>query len=136
MVGFPGEKEKDFQDSYDLIKELEFSRLHVFPYSVREGTPAADMSNQVHGDIKKERSQILRELNKKLMLKYQKKFIGKKRKIIVEEKRDNKTGLLTGITGNYIRVLVEGEDNLMGKMKNVELIESYDYNNSLGNIIV
>mgnify|MGYP006299416007 CR=1 FL=1 len=134
MVGFPGEKEKHFQDTYDLIKNIGFSRLHVFPYSVRKGTPAADMSNKVPGDIKKNRSKKLRELNKKLMLTYQNRFIGKKRKIIIEEKRDYDSNLLTGITGNYLRVLLEGKEDLMGNMIEVKLTDSYNYEKVRGEV--
>src|SRR5690554_5046861 len=111
IVGFPGENREIFEASFQFVKKINFSRLHVFPFSAREGTPAARMKEQISGNIKKRYSQLLRELNKKLMLSYQEKFHGRECRVIIEEKRDGKTGFLTGITDNYIRVLINDNDN-------------------------
>ncbi|MFW6006384.1 MAG: tRNA (N(6)-L-threonylcarbamoyladenosine(37)-C(2))-methylthiotransferase MtaB [Halanaerobiales bacterium] len=135
MVGFPGETDRDFQETYNFIKNIEFSRLHVFPYSEREGTKAAEMKDKVHSKVKKERSKKLRNLNRKLMKKYQQKFIGKIKKVIIEEKRDHKTGLLTGVTDNYIKVLIKGKDSLQGKMVEVKITGIEDYSAARGDII-
>ena len=135
MVGFPGETDKNFNETCEFIKEIEFSRLHVFPFSVREGTPASNMGDRVHGDVKKERSKELRKLNRDLMLKYQKKFINQVRNVIIEDKRDYDTELLTGVTDNYLRILVEDEDKYQGNMVRVKLIKSHDYENVFGKIV-
>ena len=76
IVGFPGETDSDFEDCYNFIKKVGFSELHVFPFSPREGTPAASMKNQVDGNVKKERVKRLIDLSKELWLDYSKKFIG------------------------------------------------------------
>ncbi len=135
MVGFPGESDADFMQSYKFVEDINFSRLHVFPYSRREGTPAARMKNQVHGNKKKERSQLLHNLNKKLMQNFQKRFLNTDREVIIEEKREQKTGLLTGYTGNYIRVLIDDSDEHMAHKRTVRLINSYDYESAIGEII-
>src|SRR5690606_20371062 len=107
IVGFPGEDERAFQESYDFVKEMNFSRLHVFPFSRREGTPAARMKDQIPAEQKKEYSSKMLQLNEELMANYQKRFIGTIRPVIVEENRDHETNLLTGMTDNYLRVLLD-----------------------------
>lgn len=101
IVGFPDESEKEFNNTYNLIKKCKITHLHVFPYSVREGTKAASMKNQIPESIKKERSLKLRELGKKLKYKFIKKQKGKVQNILVE--KDNK-----GYTENYIFVKILG----------------------------
>lgn len=135
IVGFPGEDQESFQEHLEFVKEMAFSRLHVFPFSAREGTPAAGMKEQIPGDIKKEYSSKMRHLNEKLMLAYQQKHLGKIRKLIVEESRDHQTNFLTGVTDNYIRVLLDEDSKYMGKMIDVKLVKSIDYENAFGIII-
>ncbi|WP_041605936.1 tRNA (N(6)-L-threonylcarbamoyladenosine(37)-C(2))-methylthiotransferase MtaB [Halothermothrix orenii] len=136
IVGFPGEGQKEFNESYNTVKELGFSRLHVFPFSIRQGTPAARMKNQVPGDVKKEYSKKMRELNKKLMLEYQKRFWGHLRDVIIEDNRDSRTNLLTGVTGNYIKVMIENaDDSLRGKMCKVRLDKAYNHEYAIGKVI-
>jgi threonylcarbamoyladenosine tRNA methylthiotransferase MtaB len=123
MVGFPGETEENFAETYQFIKEIEFSDLHVFKYSKREGTPAAKFSNQVHSKIKNKRSQKLRELATEFALEYRKHFKGKTLDVLLEEERDHKTALLTGLTDNYLRVLVNAPDKYKGELIDVNLIK-------------
>ncbi|MEJ6951133.1 tRNA (N(6)-L-threonylcarbamoyladenosine(37)-C(2))-methylthiotransferase MtaB [Natronospora cellulosivora (SeqCode)] len=134
IVGFPGERPEIFEKHYKFVEEMAFSRLHVFPFSIREGTPAAKMKGQVSGKVKKEYSRKLRELNKELMLDYQKKYLSKKRKMIVEEKRDNETNYLTGMTDNYIKVLLDEDDKYMGQLIEIELLKTYDYEKVIARI--
>ena len=123
IVGFPGETEADFIETCEVVKELEFSSVHVFKYSQREGTPAAKFDEQVHSRVKKQRSKKLREIAKKLAQQYQEKFIATTQQVLLEERRDNSTGLLTGLTDNYLRVLVDDANSLKGKLVNAELAE-------------
>ncbi len=121
IVGFPGESEADFAATCAVVEELEFSSVHVFKYSKREGTPAASFDDQLHSRVKKKRSKKLRDLAKKLAQQYRQQFIGSKQEVLLEERRDNQTGLLTGLTDNYLRVLVAGSDQLMNQLLEVEL---------------
>ena len=66
IVGFPGETEDEFKETYDFVKNIGFSRIHVFKYSPRKGTPASKMNNQIHGSIKHSRSEKLIDLGNKL----------------------------------------------------------------------
>ncbi|MFP4015438.1 MAG: tRNA (N(6)-L-threonylcarbamoyladenosine(37)-C(2))-methylthiotransferase MtaB [Halanaerobiales bacterium] len=135
IVGFPGEDQECFEEHYKFVKEMKFSRLHVFPYSIREGTPAARMADQLPGDVKREYSSKMRELNEGLMLAYQEKFLGKVRELIVEENRDFQTNFLTGVTDNYIRVLLDENSKYMGKLVDVKMIRSYNYESVIGEIL-
>lgn len=102
IVGFPDESEKEFKNTFNLIKKCKITHLHVFQYSVRKGTKAATMKNQIDEKIKKERSLKLRELGKKLKYKFIKKQKGKIQNVLVEN--DNK-----GYTENYIFVKILGK---------------------------
>lgn len=135
IVGFPGESIKEFRETYDFIKEIGFSRLHVFPFSRRKNTPAYDMKPRVRGDIKSKNAGRLRKLNKKLMSQFNKKFLGKNKKIIVEDNKDHETGLYTGYTDNYIKVLVDAKEDDIEKLKTVKLIDCHNYESLKGKIL-
>lgn len=106
IVGFPSEIEEDFQDTLSFVREVQFSKVHVFPYSRRSGTVAADMAEQVPGDVKKDRVRRLLALSKELETEYMKKFIGKTLPVLMEV---NRTDYSLGHTSNYLLVKVPGE---------------------------
>ncbi len=134
IVGFPGETEATFTETMKVVEEIGFSKVHVFPYSAREGTPAAEME-QINGNIIKEYSKKLRLLNESLMLSYQEKFIGQEKEVLIEEVRDHKTDLLTGYTDNYLKVLLAGSDKLKNQLVKVKLKESVDPYHLKGKIV-
>ncbi len=102
IVGFPGESEKEFYNTYNLVKKCKISHLHVFPYSIRNGTKAGSMPNQIPENIKKERALKLRILGEKIKYKFIKKQKGKVFNVLVEDKN-------SGYTENYIFVKIDGE---------------------------
>ncbi|MDD4271408.1 MAG: MiaB/RimO family radical SAM methylthiotransferase [Patescibacteria group bacterium] len=110
IVGFPGETEKDFRDTEKFIKQIKFSRLHVFPFSAHEKTPAAKMPNQIEEKTKKRRAKILRELGIKLEEDYKKKFKGRELEIVIEQIKQNK---IIGKTEYYFDV--EAKSKGMGE---------------------
>ena len=120
IVGFPGESEEDFMDTYHLYEEVGFYQLHVFPYSVRKGTKAERMSNQISPNIKKERVSRLIDLSNKLEERYEKMFIGKELPVLYEQYID---GFNIGHTSNYLSIKVKSNENKVGKIENI-LIES------------
>jgi threonylcarbamoyladenosine tRNA methylthiotransferase MtaB len=128
LIGFPGETQEAFQNTYHLIEELPVSYLHVFPYSPRQGTPAALYPNQVSQSIIKERCKKMRELGVQKKNLFLQKFIGKTVEVLVEETRDKKTDFLKGVTSNYITVLFEGSDTLKNKIINVQIKEKINEN--------
>lgn len=119
MVGFPGENESHFQNFYGFCQEMAFSRMHVFKYSKREGTPAATFAGQVSPQIKAERSHCLIELGKLMMSDYHHQFEGCIIPLLVEQqKQDN---IWEGLTEHYIKVQVAGNDIKKGEIISVKL---------------
>ncbi len=105
IVGFPGETEEDFNDTLDLCKKIGFSKIHVFPYSDRNGTVASRMKNKIPGNIKKERVHKLIELSNELEKEYFEKCIGSDVEVLIEEEKD---GYYYGFTSNYIPLKLKG----------------------------
>lgn len=121
IAGFSGETQEAFENTYRLIESLPVSYLHVFPFSRRRGTPAADMSNRVSSGCITERAKLLRALGFRKREEFVEGFIGERVRVLVERSRDSRTRALTGYTGNYIRVFFPGSDGLMGKMVSVKI---------------
>ena len=106
IVGFPGETDELFEETMEISKKIGFSKIHVFPYSIRNNTPAAKFKNQVDGNIKKDRVRRLIELSEELEKKYMNKFIDKKVEVLIERTVD---GYSYGHTSNFLDVKVKGE---------------------------
>lgn len=131
IVGFPNESDEDFNNTYNFIKDIAFTKVHVFPYSIREGTKAATMTNQVLNSIKKERAHKLLELSKELETNYMNKFINKELKILVEKCEE---GIIEGHSSNYILVKATGTKEDINKIVNIK-VEKLDYPGLYGNKI-
>ncbi len=111
IAGFPAETEEDFEITADNLRSLNLSRIHVFPYSRRKGTVADSMPNQVENTEKKRRAAIIQEISDKKITNFFKRNINTQNEVIIERKRDSKTGLLKGVTKNYINVLINADDS-------------------------
>ena len=131
MTGFPGESEKDFSDTYDLLSELPVSYLHVFPFSERENTFAYDMKNKVSLDIRYARAKILRKLSNIKFQELQRNSINQSRSVLFELSED---GFLSGLTDNYIRVKVSDTSSKTNFISKVKLL-SIDNQVMLGEIV-
>lgn len=103
IVGFPGESDKDFEDTFALVRELRFSEIHVFKYSPKKGTPAAKYKEQINGNIKQERSEKLIDLGEHLKKEFMTSFIGMEEEVLFEN-FDPKEQISTGFTKRYIKV--------------------------------
>ena len=122
IVGFPGETDEEFEETCNFIKQVNYSELHVFPYSPRKNTPAAKMKDQVNDQIKHERANRLLQLSKELNHEFALKQIGKTLKVLFE-KRDGE--YLIGHAGDYLKVKVKTADNLIGEIVTIK-IDKYD----------
>lgn len=118
IVGFPGESDEEFEETYNFIKEVNYSELHVFPYSPRRNTPAAKMKDQVDDKIKHERVNRLLELSKELNRDFALKQIGKTLKVLFEKRDDD---YLVGHASDYLKVRVKTTDNLIGEIVEVKI---------------
>ena len=121
IVGFPNETENDFNTTVNTIKDIKFTKLHVFPFSVRKGTVAETMDNQIDEKTKKERVHILMDISKELELDYMNKFVGCEVEFIPEVSKD---GYIIGHTGNYLQIKSKiksnGHETIKTTIKSIE----------------
>ncbi len=117
MVGFPGETEDDFRTSLNFAQEVGFSKIHVFKYSPRKGTPAAQYDNQISPEEKEKRSQLMLSLSDNLERHYFQDFIGREMEVLYEQELHGKEDYIEGLTKNYIRVISKGSIELKGSLK-------------------
>lgn len=122
ITGFPQESEEEFVDTMENIKAINFSFLHVFPFSKRDNTVAAKMSGHIENKVKKQRAAQLIELSKQLYDDYKQTFVGKEVSVLLEKMED---GYLFGHTSEYLPVYVKGSPEELHKMKNV-VIQTFE----------
>ena len=124
IVGFPGETDEEFDKTYQFLSRVNFYKMHIFKYSPRKGTKAANMSNQIDGNVKEQRSNKLIELSNKNQKKYNECYIGKELEILWEEEKD---GMYRGHSDNYILALTKKENkNLEDTITSATVIEAKD----------
>ncbi len=123
MVGFPGEKDVHFENTVELCKKAGFNRMHIFSFSVREGTPAAKMSDHCQPQIIKQRKAMLEAVANDIAFVYKKQFLNKVVEVLVEAERDHKTNQLCGYTERYIKVLFDGFETAKNSIVSVRIEE-------------
>ncbi|MBE0479705.1 MAG: tRNA (N(6)-L-threonylcarbamoyladenosine(37)-C(2))-methylthiotransferase MtaB [Dehalococcoidia bacterium] len=119
MVGFPGETEEEFAESYSYCRTIDFAGMHVFSYSPRPGTEAALMPAQVPETIKKKRSGLMLDLARRNSRRFRESLLGGKMDVLFESARN---GLWYGLTGNYVRVSLQSRENLANRLLTTSLI--------------
>lgn len=122
IVGFPGETDALFAETLDFAGSMRFARVHTFPYSKRQGTPAAKYPDQVGEDIKKQRVQALQELAAAQAAHFNKQYIGQEVRVLFENK---KTDIAEGLTDHYVRVYAKGSQEVRGKISQVRIEAAY-----------
>lgn len=123
MTGFPGETEEEFNETLDFVKEIGFSKVHIFCYSRREGTPAAQMENQVDEQVKTARSKALSKVAAKCAKDFFAAQVGRIENVLFEQQKD---GFFEGYTENYTPVKVKAENGLKGEILPVKITECTD----------
>lgn len=121
IIGFPGETEEDFKDTLSLVEEVKFDSAYTFLYSIRDGTPASKMKNQVDHKTKHKRFNKLLDTLNSISLENNEKLINKKMKVLVEDISKNNAKILTGRTENAKLVHFKGEKDLIGKIIDIEI---------------
>ena len=119
IVGFPGETREDFIDTYNFLNDLNISYLHVFTYSERENTPAAEMEGTVPGSTRAERSKMLHILSDKKRRAFYETHLGQQAEVLFEG--DIKDGFMHGFTRNYVKVKAKYDPVLVNEVKQVQL---------------
>ena len=124
IVGFPGETDEEFEESFAFVQRLPLSYLHVFTYSARPGTRAAEMPDQVNHEVRKQRTHRLRALSTQKAEDFAMLSVGETLEVVVETPRDE-SGRVSGIADNYLRVSFEGSDDLRGQLVRVAIDEAH-----------
>lgn len=119
IVGFPGETEEEFQQTYQWIEKMHFNQLHVFPYSIRKGTPAARMKDQIDGHVKHDRVKSLMDLSQRLQSEFASYQIGKTLEVLIEERHGDR---MVGHASNYLKVHVDLPDSSIGHIYRVKIL--------------
>ncbi len=122
IVGFPGETEENFKESYDFCKKVGFSKMHIFPYSPKKGTKACTMLNQIENSVKNNRAKVLGELDKELSEEFFKSQIGKNQQVLIEKEIGE--NLFEGHTTNYLNLKIKSDKNIVNTVVEVVIEES------------
>jgi threonylcarbamoyladenosine tRNA methylthiotransferase MtaB len=120
IVGFPGEDQAAFRASYEFVASMAFARLHVFSYSPRPGTPAARLPGRVKRKEVRKRARAMRDMGGERARQFRGRFVGRELKVLWEQRR--RDGLWAGLTGNYIQVVAQAEDDLHNRLTATRLV--------------
>jgi threonylcarbamoyladenosine tRNA methylthiotransferase MtaB len=134
LVGFPGETADAFENTYNLIRSLPISYLHVFPFSERPGTPASKFADKIPTQTIKQRCERLRRLGVEKKRVFYQKFRGKTFEVLIEETTDRRTGLLKGVSSNYLPVLIDGSQDHINTLVPVKIDDLSEDNKLFGTI--
>ena len=126
MVGFPGESDEEFEQSYSFCRQAGFANIHVFPFSPRPETAAASMPGQIKDKVKAERNRRMIELSRSCRRRFCERFLGQTMPILWEQEASPGSGVYSGLTGNYIRVFASNESSLSNEITRVKLVRSHN----------
>ena len=125
IVGFPGETEKDFEDTLDVVSKVNFEQVYMFIYSRRVGTPGDKMENQVLEDVKHKRFDRLKQLVESQIAEKNKEYVGTIQKVLIEGRSKTNDNMLTGRSDSNKVVILEGCDELVGKMVEIKIVSEH-----------
>lgn len=131
MVGFAGETEEEFRQSYEFCRRIGFSQMHIFPYSVRQGTAAAGLPHQVDEQVKGERAHQMLELAEQMKENFYRPYVGQTLSVLIEQEKD---GRYHGTTANYMDVSAEGPSDMTGRLADVA-IDGYAEGRLMGRVV-
>ena len=121
-MGFPGESERDFEDTLDVMDKVRFAKVHMFPYSVRKRTRAALYPNKVTLEVIQERKQRLLRLAEQHAFELRQTYVGKKRSVLLENDQGAQSGIICGHTDNFLSVCIESKELKANDLIEVEFI--------------
>jgi threonylcarbamoyladenosine tRNA methylthiotransferase MtaB len=124
IVGFPGETDEEFNKTYEFLRDIKLTKMHIFKFSPRKGTRAAEMKAQLDGDTKEQRSSKLIALSSLNEAEFMQKFVGRTMDVLYEHLNDKETNKYEGYTQNYVKVITEYNRDVEGQILNTKIIES------------
>ena len=131
IVGFPGETDDEFEETLAFVERVKLSQIHIFPFSPREGTPAAKMKDQITPEVKEQREKALAAKEKALRANYMDEFLGREVEVLFEKHHDGK---VSGYTSNYLRVQIEGGYELENTLQVVSIEKRIDEQTLFGTL--
>lgn len=134
MVGFPGETEEEFLKSAEFVRKMSFADIHIFQYSIRPGTPAADFPDQVSPEVKERRSKVMEKIKRESMSRFLNSFTGRETEVLFEQPVHGRPGMFEGKTTNYITVRVKTDKDLSFRYGKV-VIEAAEADGVTGRIV-
>lgn len=124
IAGFAGESEEDFETSVENLKKSKLTQIHTFPYSIRKGTAAEKFEEHLPQKVKEERANIIKEISAQKYAEFLQKNLGREQEVLIEKNCDKNTGLLKGLTRNYLNVLIENsQDRLKNTIQNLTITD-------------
>jgi threonylcarbamoyladenosine tRNA methylthiotransferase MtaB len=127
MVGFPGETDEEFEQSYSFCDQAGFANIHVFSFSPRPDTTAATMPEQTKDKVAQERNERMLDLSRSSRHRFSEQFLGQTMSVLWEKETSAGSGIYSGLTGNYIRVFVHSKERLNNEITPVKLQELHDH---------
>jgi threonylcarbamoyladenosine tRNA methylthiotransferase MtaB len=124
IVGFPGETDEEFNKTYEFLRDIKLTKMHIFKFSPRKGTRAAEMKAQIDGDTKEQRSSKLIVLSSLNEAEFMQKFVGRTMDVLYEHLNDKETNKYEGHTQNYVKVITEYNRDVEGQILNTKIIDS------------
>ena len=134
IAGFVGETEEDFEETVQNLKRSKLTKIHTFPYSIRQGTKAESMDGHLPDKVKEERATIIKKISSEKEKLFLQSNLGEIREVLIEKKPDKNTGKLKGVSDNYITVIIENGSNQFNTLQNVR-IDRIENNKIFGNIV-
>ena len=132
IVGFPGETDEEFEETLEFVKRVKLSQIHIFPYSAREGTPAARRTDQISPEVKEKREKALAAEEKILRKAFMDQFMGQEMEVLFEKHHE---GYVAGYTSNYLRVQVSGDETLENTIGMVKIEKQLDEHTLYGKLV-
>ena len=123
IVGFPGETEAEFEETLETCRRAQFMKIHIFPFSPRKGTPAAEYPDQIHGTVRQNRTQRLEQLERELAERYYQSLLGQSLEVMVESE-STRDGWVCGTDRRYVPVELPGTRSDIGRMKRVRAVRT------------
>lgn len=136
IAGFAGESEEDFEITIENLKKSKLTQIHTFPYSIRKGTIAETFENHLPQKIKDKRAAIIKEISSQKYNEFLQKNIGSIQEVLIEKNLDKKTGMLKGVSRNYLNILIESNDDFSKRRNTLQKVKIKTINPIIGEILI
>lgn len=135
IAGFVGEEAEDFEITIENLKKSHLTQIHTFPYSIRKGTFAEKFEGHLETKLKEERAKIIKEISAQKYNEFLQNNLGSRQEVLIEKKQDKKTGMIKGVSRNYLNVFLKSEIDFNSLKNTLQMVEIFDSNPILGKLL-